>query len=187
MKRRPSVSILDPAHPEWAVWQPEQIWSGIAQSVRAVAAAVDGGEILGVAVTGMGMDGLPVDKAGKWLYPFISWHCPRTAPQQGWWLRAHRGRRAVRRGGNQVWTFNTALRLLWMREHEPAILDQTHKWLLIEDFVNFMLCGEMATDYSMASTTLLFDQRTRLVERRLLAAFWDRPRPCSAIRCLPAR
>ncbi len=48
-----------------------------------------------------------------------------------------------------------------MREHEPAILGKTHKWLLIEDFVNFMLCGETATDYSMASTTLLFDQRTR--------------------------
>jgi xylulokinase len=151
----------DPAHPQWAVWQPEQIWSDIAQSVRAVAASVDGGEILSVAVTGMGMDGVPVDKAGKWLYPFISWHCPRTAPQQAWWLKHIGADEQFVRGGNQIWTFNTALRLLWMREHEPAILDKTHKWLLIEDFVNFMLCGEMATDYSMASTTLLFDQRTR--------------------------
>ena len=65
----------DPAHPEWAVWQPAQIWEGIAQSVRAVTSAVAGGEILGVAVTGMGMVGVPIDKAGKWLYPFISWHC----------------------------------------------------------------------------------------------------------------
>jgi sugar (pentulose or hexulose) kinase len=31
----------DPSHPEWAVWQPEQIWAGIAQSVRAVAASAD--------------------------------------------------------------------------------------------------------------------------------------------------
>jgi xylulokinase len=151
----------DPAHPDWAVWQPEQIWSDIAQSVRTVTASVDAREILGVAVTGMGMDGLPVDKAGRWLYPFISWHCPRTAPQQAWWLEHIGADVQFARGGNQIWTFNTALRLLWMREHEPAILDMTHKWLLIEDFVNFMLCGEMATDYSMASTTLLFDQRTR--------------------------
>ena len=151
----------DPAHPEWAVWQPEQIWSGIARSVRAVTSAVDGGKILGVAVTGMGMDGLPVDRAGKWLYPFVSWHCPRTAPQQAWWLEHIGADEQFARGGDQIWTFNTALRLRWMREHEPAILDKTHKWLLIEDFVNFMLCGELATDYSMASTTLLFDQRTR--------------------------
>jgi xylulokinase len=151
----------DPAHPEWAVWQPEQIWSGIANSVRAVASMVDAGKILGVAVTGMGMDGVPIDKTGKWLYPFVSWHCPRTAPQQEWWLEHIGADEQFARGGNQIWTFNTALRLRWMRENEPAILEQTHKWLLIEDFVNFMLCGELATDYSMASTTLLFDQRTR--------------------------
>ena len=109
----------------------------------------------------MGMDGVPIDREGKWLYPFISWHCPRTAPQQAWWL-AHIGAdEQFAQGGNQVWTFNTALRLRWMQEHEPEILKKTHKWLLIEDFVNFMLCGETATDYSMASTTLLFDQRTR--------------------------
>ncbi len=156
----------DPLHPEWAVWQPEQIWSGIAQSVRAVAASAAGGEILGLAVTGM--DGLPLDKAGKWLYPFISWHCPRTAPQQDWWLEQIGADEQFAQGGNQIWTFNTALRLLWMREHEPAILAKTHKWLLIEDFVNFMLCGELATDYSMASTTLLFDQRTRTWNEALL-------------------
>jgi xylulokinase len=151
----------DPAHPDWAVWQPEQIWTGIAQSVRAVVASLDGGEVLGVAVTGMGMDGVPIDRGGKWLYPFISWHCPRTAPQQAWWLANIGADEQFARGGNQVWTFNTALRLRWMREHQPAVLEKTHKWLLIEDFVNFMLCGETATDYSMASTTLLFDQRTR--------------------------
>ena len=62
-------------------------------------------------------------------------------------------------GGNTLWRFSTALRLLWMAEHEPEILARTDKWLLIEDFLNFMLCGERATDYSMASCTLLFDQK----------------------------
>jgi xylulokinase len=48
-----------------------------------------------------------------------------------------------------------------MAEHEPAVLARTRKWLLIEDFLNFMLCGREATDYSMASCTLLFDQHGR--------------------------
>ena len=68
-------------------------------------------------------------------------------------------RRPSRIGGNTLWRFSTALRLLWMAEHEPEILARTDKWLLIEDFVNLMLCGKMATDYTMASCTLLFDQR----------------------------
>jgi xylulokinase len=151
-----------PDHPQWAIWKPEQIWGGVAESLReAVAQLDDPKRIRGVAVTGMGMDGVPLDRTGRWLYPFISWHCPRTEPQYQWWLEHIGPEKQFAVGGNQLWVFNTALRLLWMAQHEPQILTQTHKWVLIEDFVNFMLCGVLATDYSMASTTLLFDQRQR--------------------------
>jgi len=151
-----------PKNPEWAIWKPEQIWGGVAASIKEAVSQIENKtDIKGVAVTGMGMDGVPVDKEGKWLYPFISWHCPRTVPQQQWWLENVGAERQFSLCGNQIWTFNTAFRLMWMKEHEPKILANTKKWLLIEDFINFMLCGEYATDYSMASTTLLFDQRKR--------------------------
>jgi xylulokinase len=150
----------NPDHPEWTVWQPEQIWGGTAEAMKeAVAKLGDASQIKGVAVTGMGMDGVPVDAGGNWLYPFISWHDPRTAPQLEWWIANIGAERTFSIGGNTLWRFNTALRLLWMAEHEPEILARTEKWLLIEDFLNFMLCGRHATDYSMASCTLLFDQR----------------------------
>ncbi len=150
----------DPAHPEWTVWQPEQIWGGSAAALKeAIAAIDDPRNIKAVAVTGMGMDGLPIDEKGNWLYPLISWHCPRTQPQFEWWIQHIGAEKTFAIGGNTLWRFSTALRLLWMAEHEPEILRRTHKWLLIEDFVNFMLCGVAATDYTMASCTLLFDQR----------------------------
>jgi len=150
----------DPAHPEWTVWQPEQIWGGSAAALKeAVAAIDDPRKIKAVAVTGMGMDGLPVDAQGNWLYPLISWHCPRTQPQFEWWVNNIGAEKTFSIGGNTLWRFSSALRLLWMAEHEPEILKRTHKWLLIEDFINFMLCGVYATDYTMASCTLLFDQR----------------------------
>ena len=169
-------------HPEWTVWQPEQIWGGAAAAVRdAVAQLDDPGLIRGVAVTGMGMDGLPMDESGKWLYPFISWHDPRTTPQLGWWEEHIGAEKVFSVGGNVLWNFSTALRILWMREHEPDILAQTHKWVLIEDFVNFMLCGRFATDYSMASCTLLFDQRKLDWSDELLAmADIDRSLWCDA-------
>ena len=159
----------DPEHPDWAIWKPEQIWGGTAEALKeAVAQLDDPAEIKAVAVTGMGMDGVPIDAAGNWLYPFISWHCPRTAPQHEWWLEHVGAEKQFAISGNPVWGINTALRLLWMREHEPAILDKADKWLLIEDFLNFMLCGERATDYSMASNTLLLDQTTRTYSDELL-------------------
>jgi xylulokinase len=150
----------DPEHPEWTVWQPDQIWGGSAAAMKeAVSQISDPHLVKGVAVTGMGMDGVPVDEAGRWLYPFISWHCPRTQPQFDWWVEHIGAEKTFSLGGNTLWRFSTALRLLWMAEHEPQILKNTYKWLLIEDFVNTMLCGKMATDYTMASCTLMFDQR----------------------------
>ncbi|HKJ26220.1 MAG TPA: FGGY family carbohydrate kinase [Anaerolineales bacterium] len=148
-----------PEHPEWTLWQPEHIWWDTAASMRDAVAQIDNPkDIKAVAVTGMGMDGLPVDAEGNWLYPFISWHDPRTEPQLQWWQENIGAEESFRVGGNTLWRFNTALRLLWMAEHEPELLARTDKWLLIEDFLNFMLCGRQATDYTMASCTLLFDQ-----------------------------
>jgi xylulokinase len=158
-----------PDHPEWTVWQPEQIWGGTAAAMlEAVSQLEDPRRIKGVAVTGMGMDGLPIDEKGKWLYPFISWHDPRTEPQLRWWQENIGADRNFRIGGNTLWRFSTALRLLWMAEHEPEVLARTDKWLLIEDFLNFMLCGRRATDYTMASCTLLFDQSTRDWSKEIL-------------------
>ena len=159
----------DPDHPDWVIWKPEQIWGGVCESLKEATAQLDSpADVRGLAVTGMGMDGVPMTEDGQWLYPFISWHCPRTAPQHQWWLDNIGAERQFAITGNPVWPINSALRLLWMREHEPGILAQAHKWLLIEDFVNYMLCGVFATDYSMASNTLLLDQRTRTYSDELL-------------------
>ena len=170
----------DPAHPEWTVWQPEQIWGGTAAALREAVGRLDGARrIRGVAVTGMGMDGVPMDEKGRWLYPFISWLDPRTGPQLAWWRKHVGAEQTFAVGGNPLWAIHSALRILWMAEHEPQVLARTDKWLLIEDFLNFMLCGRRATDYSMASCTLLFDQRAlgwsdemlraSGIDRRLLA------------------
>jgi len=151
----------NPTHPDWTVWQPEQIWSGTADAIRdAVSQLPAGSSVRAVAVTGMGMDGVPIDEHGQWLYPFISWHDPRTVPQMQWWLENIGAERQFSIGGNPVWPINSALRIRWVAQHEPAIYERTRKWLLIEDFLNFMLTGRCVTDYSMASCTMLFDQRT---------------------------
>ncbi len=150
----------DPKHPEWTVWQPEQIWGGTAEAIHeAVAQLKDPRDVRAVAVTGMGMDGVPIDEDGKWLYPFISWHDARTTPQQEWWRRTIGPEKTFAIGGNPLWPIQSALRILWVGENEPEVMARTRTWLLIEDFVNFMLCGRRATDYSMASCTMLFDQR----------------------------
>ncbi len=157
---RPTI----PFHPtpEATVWDPDQIWNDTAAACReAVAKIPSPSSIRGVAVTGMGMDGLPVDENGNGLYPFISWHDPRTQPQYDWWIANIGADKTFSIGGNPVWPINAALRILWVRENEPEVFAKTFKWLLIEDYVNHRLTGKFVSDFSMASCTMLFDQRTR--------------------------
>ena len=66
---RPTLeSHPDPDHPEWSYWMPENIWGGTASPIQDVVNELgDPKEIAAVAVTGMGMDGLPIDANGEWL------------------------------------------------------------------------------------------------------------------------
>lgn len=158
-------------HPEWVFWDPGQIWAGTAEACReAIAQLADPHSIRAVAVTGMGMDGVPIAADGTILYPFISWLDPRTRPQADWWERAIGAERTFAIAGFPPWAMTAVMRIRWMMEHEPAIIEQAEKWLLIEDFLNYQLCGAMATDFSMATCMLLFDQRRRAWSEELIAA-----------------
>ena len=149
-------------HPEWVFWNPDAIWNGVCEGLRECLAAVgDPSRVAGIAVTGMGMDGVPVDERGEALYPFISWHCGRTAPQAAWWAREIGAERTFGIAGFPPWAMTGVMRVRWMMENEPALLERASSWLLIEDFVNFKLCGVRATDPSMASCMLLLDQKRR--------------------------
>ena len=159
---RPTEKIQqDPKnHPEWIIWDPDQIWLGAAAATKEAISRIDKPSLVrGVAVTGMGMDGVPIDKNGAHLYPFISWHDPRTAPQAEWWTKNIGAERTFGITGFPVWAMTSVMRMLWMKEYEPAVMAKADKWLLIEDFLNYKLCGVIATDYTMASCTLLFDQK----------------------------
>ncbi len=169
---RPTEKVqADPAHPEWVVWDPAQIWNGAAAATKEAIARLDQPALIrGVAVTGMGMDGVPLDAQGTPLYPFISWHDPRTAPQAAWWNKTIGAERTFAITGFPAWAMTGVMRVLWMRENRPDILAATDKWLLIEDFLNYRLCGAVATDHTLASCMLLFDQQKLDWSAELLGA-----------------
>jgi xylulokinase len=168
---RPTEKINPKDHPEWVIWDPDQIWHGAAAACKEALSAIEAPSLVkAVAVTGMGMDGLPIDKHGDHLYPFISWHDPRTAAQAEWWDEHVGAKRTFSIAGFPTWAITAAMRILWMNENEPEIMEKADKWLLIEDFLNHKLCGRIATDYSMASCMLLFDQKAQAWSEELIEA-----------------
>ena len=164
------TSHLDPDHPDWVFWDPDIIWSSIVSAIREALQSVDTpSRVRSVAVTGWGMDGLPIDRDGNPLYPFISWHCPRTQPQSEAFSSRLGPEKIFSVAGTQVMSIHSVYRMMWVKEHFPEILDKTATWLLIEDFINYRLSGEIATDFSMASCTSLVDQKKRIWSDELIA------------------
>lgn len=160
---RPTIlSHPDKEHPNWAIWHPEDVWNSVKESISGALKNISlKDDLRAISVTGFGMDGLPIDKNGKWLFPFISWHCPRTEKQSREWSQKVGSDKIFSITGKQVMPIDTVYRILWIKENHPEILEKTYKWLLIEDYINYLLCGEISTDYSMASSTSLLDQKTR--------------------------
>lgn len=48
-------------------------------------------------------------------------------------------------------------KLLWVRDHEPAVFEKTKHVMLFGDYIAYRLTGEAGIPYSLVSRTLLFD------------------------------
>jgi len=137
---------------------PEYIWNSIVQMInRLVLQAKDAKRIMAVAVTGMGDDGVPVDCLGNCIYHCISWKCRRTVKPFEKFISEYGAENYFLKTGLQARTLDTIFKLLWLKEHEHDICKKTYKWLMLEDYINFKLCGKMVTDITIANTTGLFD------------------------------
>jgi xylulokinase len=155
--------------PEWSEFDAEDLWSTVLQSMQAALQQCDRPErIRAISVASMGEAAFPVDADGNVLYAAIAWYDQRTADQARWWEEAVGTERIFTITGQIIQPIFGVNKLLWLREHVPQVFERIHHWLSIEDFVLWKLSGIIATDYSIASRTMLFDQQKLTWSEELL-------------------
>jgi len=110
-----------------------------------------------------------VDKAGKSLRRALLWNDQRTAAQCQE-IEEKAGGRAGLIGlvNNVALTGFTAPKILWVRQNDPKTYEKTFKILLPKDYIRLRLTGELASEVSDASGTLLLDIRNRVWSADLL-------------------
>jgi xylulokinase len=59
---------------------------------------------------------------------------------------------------------------MWLQEHAPDVLARATTWLHMSDYIAWRLTGVAATDYSLASRTLVLNLSTLTWERSLIEA-----------------
>jgi xylulokinase len=154
-------------HPGWSEQDPEDWWT----ATEAVLAELGGDHADGVGLSGQ-MHGLVVlGSDHRPLRPAILWNDGRSQPQASRIEEQLGIDRLVALSGNRALAGFTAPKLTWLAEHEPDVHSRIEHVLLPKDYVRFRLTGELATDVSDASGTLLLDVARRQWSAELAEAF----------------
>ena len=158
--QRASASAPTPVRrprPGWAEHDPEGLWQAVAAVVRQALGQVDPARVRGVAVASMAEAGLLLDAAGRPLHSIIAWYDSRSDEQYRRWREQFGEERFLPIAGNGPNPIFSAFKLQWLRDEAPAAYAAAARWLHVADYIAFRLCGAQATDYSLATRTMLFD------------------------------
>ncbi len=141
----------------------EVVWREVCELVRQT--TVQELPVLGVGVCAQ-LAMLTVDSAGDPTADVLLW-ADRRAVLESDDLALKLGAAAFTIAGRRVTPEVPGAKLVWLRRHEPDVIERTRWVISLKDFIVARLTGEMATDATHASYTLLFDVRSRSWSRRL--------------------
>ncbi len=152
---------LEFPQPGWSQQNPEDWRNAVMESIPQLLRGFDATQVAGIGCGGQ-MHGLVIlDSQDRVIRPAILWNDGRTEEQVRY-LNEDIGReRLSRLTGNIAFAGFTAPKLLWLRENEPDNFSRISKIMLPKDYINYILTGVHACDYSDASGTLLLDVEHR--------------------------
>ena len=167
---------VDQPLPGWAEQDPEAWWQAACEAVRGALsqAGTSGGDVTAIGLSGQMHGTVLLDPDGQPVRPAIVWPDQRSQAEVERACRDTGLNRLARLAANRLATGFTAASLLWLLGHEPNALASADKVVLPKDYVRLRLTGEVATDVSDASATLLFDVAQRRWSHELLKE-WKLP------------
>jgi xylulokinase len=144
--------------PEWAEYDGESLWQSSARAIRAALDQIrQPDRVTGIAFASMAETAVPLDAAGQPTGPAIAWFDKRTRAEVAEIERRIGADRLFAISGLAPNPIFGLCKLLWHRRHRPDAFARTVKWLNVADYLAWRLCGEMATDYSLACRTFALD------------------------------
>ncbi|QDU90166.1 Xylulose kinase [Pirellulimonas nuda] len=161
------ASAAYPCHhpkPLWSEQDPEDWWRAVVETVRGAVkkAGLKPADVAGIGLSGQMHGSVFLDREGQVVRPAILWNDQRTAAECEEIESLAGGRkRLVKMVSNPALTGFTAPKILWLRNNEPKNFERTATVLLPKDDVRRRLTGELATEVSDASGTLLLDVAQR--------------------------
>ena len=143
--------------PGWSQQNPEDWRKAVLEGIPQLLEGFDGGDVAGIGCGGQ-MHGLVIlDEQDNVIRPAILWNDGRTAKQVDYLNNEITKAKLSELTANIAFAGFTAPKVLWIRENEPENFRRIAKIMLPKDYVNYILTGVHACDYSDASGMLLLD------------------------------
>ena len=160
---------LEFPQPGWSQQNPEDWRKAIEEGIPELLQGQDASEVAGIGCGGQ-MHGLVVlDEQDNVIRPAILWNDGRTAEQVEYLNNVIGREKLSALTANIAFAGFTAPKLLWMMENEPDNFAKIAKIMLPKDYVNYILTGVHACDYSDASGMLLLDVQHKCWSEEMLA------------------
>jgi xylulokinase len=145
-------------HPGWAEQDPEAWWQATLSSIAAVRAKQSGARIAAIGISGQMHSSVFLDRAGAVIRPALLWCDGRTTEECREITTRVGGEEKLRDlASNPALEGFTLPKVLWLRRHEPDAFARLATVLLPKDYIRYRLTGELATEPSDASATLMYD------------------------------
>ncbi len=161
-------------HPEpgAAEQEAEGWWSAARACVQAVTAALPAPEkVVGIGISAQGHSWVPVGEDLRPLRPALTWLDTRAAGAARDLLRDRGIAFWGDRAGKAPGAWHTLPQIIWLREAEPRVERAAAHYLYAHDFLIARLTGKLATDYTSAAASLLFNIRQFQWDRGLAADY----------------
>ena len=108
-----------------------------------------------------GVDFVLLDASGKVLGDTVAYRDSRTKGMDSEVYRVIGEKELYSRNGIQKQLFNSIYQLVAIKNQSPDLLDQAEHFLMIPEYLNFLLTGEMKNEYTNATTTQLVNAKSQ--------------------------
>jgi len=174
-----NVSYLDNG---WVEQNPADWRNALFHIVKNIskAALQNGWTIDALSLTSQRSSVIPVDSSITPLYNAIMWQDRRTAGICSEFSK--QDEKVSELCGARVNPVFSGSKMTWIRRYRPDLYKKTYKFLVIPDYLIWLMTGNLCTDHTYGSRSLLMNLRTCQWDDGLLALFEvERQKLCSLV------
>ncbi|MBA7543910.1 Glycerol kinase [subsurface metagenome] len=148
VEAREDIPLLTP-HTDWVEQRAGDWWDATAKSIYTAVQHIDPNRIAAIGITHQRESFVPLNKELNPVRNGILWTDTRTTTQVKW-LRDKCGEKVHKITGRFPNLYASNVKIMWIRENEPAIFKNIYKYLDVAAYLYLKLTGKFVTTWPSA-------------------------------------